>query len=253
MSDHEKAVFISYAWGEETSEREAIVNQLDQSLQKRGLRIVRDKRDLGYKGSIRKFMECIGEADSIIVVISDKYLRSKNCMFELVEILKNKEFADRIFPIVLADAKIYDASDRVDYVDHWEKEKARLNEKIRTLSDFSNLQSIQEELNDYTLFRTEIDGLTGILKDMNTLTPEKHRESDFNELYAAIEKRMKESPTPPASTSSAKDESKADESSKSAPNVSASDNSIGIGSIQVGGDVKGNIVIGNNNKINDKE
>ena len=34
-SDYEQAVFISYAWGEETHEREAIVNQLDQSLQKK--------------------------------------------------------------------------------------------------------------------------------------------------------------------------------------------------------------------------
>lgn len=192
MAENEQQVFISYAWGEETSEREAIVNQIDKSLQKRGLKIIRDKRDLGYKGSIRKFMERIGEGDSIIVVISDKYLRSKNCMYELVEIAKNKQFADRIFPIILSDAKIYDAGDRLDYIEHWEKEKAKLNKKIRELSDFSNLQSIQEELNDVDEFRDEIDELAGILKDMNTLNPAMHRDSDFSELFTAIEKRMKE-------------------------------------------------------------
>lgn len=192
MAKNEQSVFISYAWGEETSEREAIVNQIDKSLQKRGLKIIRDKRDLGYKGSIRKFMERIGEGDSIIVVISDKYLRSKNCMYELVQISKNKQFADRVFPIILSDAKIFDAGDRVDYIEHWEKEKERLNKKIRELSDFSNLQSIQEELNDYDDFRDEIDGLTGILKDMNTLNPAMHKDSDFSELFTAIEKRMKE-------------------------------------------------------------
>lgn len=191
MADYEQRVFISYAWGEETSEREAIVNQIDQSLQKRGLKIVRDKRDLGYKGSIRKFMERIGEGDSIIVVISDKYLRSKNCMYELVQIAKNRQFVDRIFPIVLSDAKIYDAGDRIDYVEHWEKEKERLNKKIRELSDFSNLASIQQELTDVDDFRDEIDELAGLLKDMNTLTPGMHRDSDFSELFAAIEKRMK--------------------------------------------------------------
>ena len=86
MSGYEKAVFISYAWGEDTHERETIVNQLDQSLQRRGVTIIRDKRDLGYKGMIRDFMKRIGEGYCVIVVISDKYLRSKNCMFELVEI-----------------------------------------------------------------------------------------------------------------------------------------------------------------------
>jgi len=192
MAEYEQQVFISYAWGEETSEREAIVNQIDQSLQKRGLKIVRDKRDLGYKGSIRKFMERIGEGDSIIVVISDKYLRSKNCMYELVQVAKNKQFADRVFPIILSDAKIYDAGDRLDYIEHWEKEKARLNKKIRELSDFSNLQSIQEELNDVDEFRDEIDELAGLLKDMNTLNPNMHRDSDFSELFTAIEKRMKD-------------------------------------------------------------
>jgi hypothetical protein len=192
MADYEQKVFISYAWGEETSEREAIVNQIDQSLQKRGLKIVRDKRDLGYKGSIRKFMERIGEGDSIIVVISDKYLRSKNCMYELVQIAKNRQFADRIFPIILSDAKIYDAGDRLDYIEHWEKEKARLNKRVRELSDFANLQSIQDELNDVDEFRDEIDELAGLLKDMNTLNPAMHRDSDFSELFAAIEKRMRD-------------------------------------------------------------
>lgn len=195
MADYEHKVFISYAWGEETSEREAIVNQLDQSLQKRGLKIVRDKRDLGYKGSIRRFMERIGEGDSIIVIISDKYLRSKNCMYELVEIAKNKQFADRIFPIILSDAKIYDASDRLDYIAHWDNEKDKLNKKYGELKDKSNTESILEQLSNYDRFGDEIDGLTNILKDMNTLTPDMHRDSDFSELFTAIEKRMKDSGT----------------------------------------------------------
>jgi len=41
MSDYQRAVLISYAWGEADEKREAIVNQLDQSLLKWGLKIVR--------------------------------------------------------------------------------------------------------------------------------------------------------------------------------------------------------------------
>lgn len=190
MSDYEHSVFISYAWG---GEREEIVNQLDHALQARGINIIRDKRDLGYKGSIGEFMERIGRGNCIIIVISDKYLRSKNCMFELVEIAENRQFADRIFPIILPDAKIYDPVERLDYVEFWEKEKAKLNEKIRSLTDLSNLQGIREELDNYDRFRDRISGLTSTLKDMNTLTPDLHRESAFHELYAAIEKRIKQS------------------------------------------------------------
>ncbi len=43
MQQYEQAVIISYAW---EGEREEIVNQLDAALQKRGIRIIRDKRDL---------------------------------------------------------------------------------------------------------------------------------------------------------------------------------------------------------------
>ena len=171
MSDYENAVFISYAWGEETHEREAIVNQLDRSLRARGLTIIRDKRDLGYKGMIRDFMQRIGAGNCVIVVISDKYLRSKNCMFELVEIAANKDFADRIFPIVLPDAKIYEAVDRIAYLKHWEKKKEDLNAELRNLKDLSNIQGITDELNDYDRFRDEISNLMYIIKNMNTLSP----------------------------------------------------------------------------------
>ena len=157
MSDYENAVFISYAWGEETDKREAIVNQLDQSLQARGIKIVRDKRDLGYKGMIREFMQRIGTGNCVIVVISDKYLRSKNCMFELVEIAANKDFADRVFPIVLSDAKIYDAKDRIGYLKHWEQKKTELDAEMRGLKELTHTPGISEELNDYDRFRDEID------------------------------------------------------------------------------------------------
>ncbi|MFN8433765.1 MAG: tetratricopeptide repeat protein [Anaerolineales bacterium] len=190
MSDYENAVFISYAWGEETHEREAIVNQLDQSLQKRGIKIVRDKRDLGYKGMIREFMQRIGAGNCVVVVISDKYLRSKNCMFELVEIAANKDFANRVFPIVLSDAKIYEAVDRIDYLKHWEQKKADLDAKMRSLKELANIPGISEEMDDYDRFRDEIDRLTTVIKNMNTLSPDILRDSDFQQVYDALIQRM---------------------------------------------------------------
>jgi hypothetical protein len=186
MDNFEQAVFISYAWGGKSEE---IVNKIDQSLQKRGIKIIRDKRDLGYKGSIQEFMERIGQGNCVIVVISDKYLRSPNCMFELAEIAENKQFHDRIFPVVLEDASIYDPIQRLDYVKHWEAKRAELAAKIKSV-DPAHLQGIYDDMNNYDRFRDEISGLTSILKDMNTLTPDMHQESDFNALYESIAKRL---------------------------------------------------------------
>lgn len=246
MSDYEQAIFISYAW---KGESEEIVNQIDGSLQERGLKIIRDKRDLGYKGSISEFMERIGRGNCVIVVISDKYLRSPNCMFELVEIADGKQFHDRIFPVVLSDANIYDPIKRIEYVKYWEVKRAELAEAMKTL-DPANLQGIREDMDLYDRIRDKISGLTSTLKDMNTLTPDMHRDSDFGDLYAAIEKRMKEGPAAPGTASA--DETKPAESAKPTPNVSATNNSVAFGGISIGGNLTGNITIGNNNQVENK-
>lgn len=190
MSDYEQAVFVSYAWG---GDREEIVNQLDNALQKRGLKIIRDKRDLGYKGSIGEFMKRIGQGNCVIIVISDKYLRSPNCMFELVEFADHEQFHDRIFPIVLEDANIYDPVKRIEYIKYWELKRNELAEAMKTL-DPANLQGLREDIDLYDRIRDRISELARILKDMNTLTPEMHKLSDFNDLYNAIERKMKSAP-----------------------------------------------------------
>ena len=185
---YEQSVFISYAWG---GESEQLVNQIDQVLQQRGLKIIRDKRDLGYKGSISAFMERIGQGNCVVVVISDKYLRSPNCMFELVEIAEGKQFHDRVFPIVLSNAEIYDPIKRLEYVKHWELQRGELAQAMKDV-DPANLQGIREDMDLYDRIRDKISGLTTILKDMNTLTPDLHRDSDFSEIYTSIERRMAE-------------------------------------------------------------
>jgi len=244
MSDYEQVVFISYAWGGISEE---IVNQIDRALQQRGIKIIRDKRDLDYKDSIGEFMERIGRGNCVILVIGDKYLRSPNCMFELVEIANRQQFHDRIFPVVLNDANIYDPVKRIEYVKYWEGKRAELAEAMRTL-DPANLQGIREDMDLYDHIRDRISGLTSTLKDMNTLTPDKHLDSDFNELYKAIENRLKEIPAVPAD--STQTEGKPAATSSPATHVSASNNGVSVGNIQIGGSVSGNIIIGNNNQSN---
>jgi hypothetical protein len=245
MQNYEQSVFISYAWG---GEREEIVNKIDEALQKRGIKIIRDKRDLSYKGSITGFMERIGQGNCVVVVISDKYLRSPNCMFELVEIAEGKQFHDRIFPVVLSDVNIYDPIKRIEYVKYWEVKRAELAEAIKTL-DPANLQGIREEMDLYDRIRDKVSGLVSILKDMNTLTPEMHQDSNFSHLYEALEKRLKENPSSPDAETKNAAPSPTD-SRQPGENVIATNGSIAVGKIQIGGNLDGNLVIGNNNQVN---
>jgi internalin A len=106
-----------------------------------------------------------------------------------VEIAEGKQFHDRVFPIVLSNAEIYDPVKRLEYVKHWEIKLAELDQAMREVKSQANLQGIREEIDQYSRFRDKVSGLTSILKDMNTLTPDMHRDSDFSEIYTGIEQK----------------------------------------------------------------
>lgn len=163
-----KEVFVSYAWG---GESEKIVDQLEQEFSEKEITLVRDKSELDYKDSIQKFMRRIGEGKCIVVVISKKYLKSKNCMFELTEIAEQGELHGRVFPIVLEDAGIFETLQQIKYVKYWQDKVDELDTAMRTVKQ-TNLKPIQDEINLYSRIREAIAGLVGTLSDMNTLTPE---------------------------------------------------------------------------------
>ena len=184
----EREIFISYAW---SGDSEDFVDKLDAAFQEKGIVIIRDKRDLGYKGLIKEFMERIGQGKCVIAVISDKYLRSPNCMFELAQVSKNGRFHDRIFPIVLKDAQIYRPLERIKYIKYWEEQIRELDEAMKDISA-AFLQGFREEIDQYTEIRNTIAELTSILKNMNTLTPDIHSESDFGTLLESVECKLAE-------------------------------------------------------------
>jgi Tfp pilus assembly protein PilF len=190
MSTPHRSVYLSYAWG---GESERVVDALDADLRALGIAVVRDKRDLGYKGSIRDFMKRIGSGQAVVMVISDKYLKSPNCMFELLEVARNVDVRDRIFPVLLEDARIHDPVSRVGYVKHWEDQIKALDDAMRSVSA-ANLQGLREEIDSYNEIRHQVAGLTFLLKDMNTLTAEMHENTTFSSLIAGLHARLSEAP-----------------------------------------------------------
>ncbi len=182
-------IYISYAWG---GESEKIADALEKAFQKRGVTVKRDKNSVNYKDSIKEFMKQLGQGRFVIPIISKKYLEAKNCMFELLEIAKHKQFQKRIFPIVLPNSKIYSALDRLVYINHWEKKIAELDAAIREAKGLGNLGSIYTELDTFHAIRNQIDGLVGIISDMNNLTTEIHQTGNYEIVFEAIMKAIKE-------------------------------------------------------------
>lgn len=184
LLDSKSAIFISYAWG---GESERTVNELELAFAERGLSTVRDKKDLSYKDSIREFEQRLGQGQCIILVISDRYLRSEHCMYELVEIAKHKEFRKRIFPIVLEDARIYKPLDRLEYIKHWDKEIDQLDTAIKGMDKLTDLSGFTADLDKYVYIRAQFADLIHLLSDMNSLTPDMLAKDGFAALIRAIE------------------------------------------------------------------
>lgn len=179
-------VFVSYAWSAESS---AIVDQLQQALGQQGIRLIRDREEVRYRDSIRDFMRRIGQGKCVVVVISEKYLRSENCMYEMVEVAKALGLRERIFPIVLSDANIYKATGRIRYVRYWEDQIQELDEALKTVRG-DNLTKLQEDLNVYAEIRRLFDGIADTLRDMNALTPDQHEGSGFDELIRRMRAQL---------------------------------------------------------------
>ena len=181
-------VYISYNWQEDSNE---IADQIVQAFEAKGIEVIRDKNHTIYKDSIEKFMQQIGQGQCVIVVISDRYLKSPNCMFELVEIAESGDFYNRIFPIILPGTKFYKAIDRLNYTQYWDEQIKELETAMKSGS-LANLQGITDDLNLYTKIRSRIASLTDTLKDMNTLNIDIHCESGFVEMIQAVEAKLAE-------------------------------------------------------------
>jgi internalin A len=87
----------------------------------------------------------------IVAVLSDKYLRSPFCMYELFGIFRrcrdrSDEFLAHVIPIVLPDAKIGRAVDRLKYAAFWKQERDELEQTIRGLDDvaYAGVEIIKE-------------------------------------------------------------------------------------------------------------
>lgn len=175
-------VYVSYAWAPES---EAFVDQLGDALKQEGITLLRDKAEVRYKDSIRDFMQRIGQGDCVIVVVSDRSLKSPYCMYELLEVERNAGLRARIFPVVLQDANIFDPVVLIDYIQYWEDQYEVLDKKLKRLKGHG-LEALHETLNKYAEIRRLFSGIVTLLSDMNTLSPDRHLQSGFKDLIAAL-------------------------------------------------------------------
>ena len=151
-------VFISYAWGhtspnasKDRRRRQEVVERMCETLVKEDWEVVRDRTAMNYGDLISEFMKTLSQADVVIVVLSDKYLRSPYCMTELHDLYVNSrqekgDFLKHIIPLVLDDARINTWRDRKEHAEHWHGEFHAMEESHQHLGerDFSLYKAMKD-------------------------------------------------------------------------------------------------------------
>jgi hypothetical protein len=132
-------VYVSYAWGNDTLEgkqRDEIVERLCEALSKSGFEVGRDKTHAKPGGSIKEFMKSLSKSAKIIAVISEKYLRSPNCMvYELYPAFcrcgfDRTEFREKVIALVLGDS-VPLLKNPFDLKEYWQSECTRVRNELR--------------------------------------------------------------------------------------------------------------------------
>ena len=134
-----QTIFISYSWEDITT-----VDIIDSDFKSIGINIIRDIRDLQYKESIKEFMSKVRFADHSLIIISDSYLKSRNCMYEILEISKDANYHDKILPLIIDGCNIFKAEDKISYVNYWIEQGKNLRELLQGINPIKAIPLIEE-------------------------------------------------------------------------------------------------------------
>jgi tetratricopeptide (TPR) repeat protein len=173
-------IFISYSWkNKEHADR--IFRDLDLV----GISVVKDDHVLRYTDKLSDFMQKILKCDYAILLVSDHYLLSKNCMYEAIQLQKETDCWDKVLPIVVSDTRISDPIDRLKYVQHWEEKVKAVESAIQSI-DPANAISVLEELRSYRQVAGSVDAFTSQIATRLHLSPEQLYEENYKSLIERI-------------------------------------------------------------------
>jgi internalin A len=188
-------IFFSYASGDESKtpeNQEKIVEELYDSLSSEDYKLKRDKTDLEFGESITDFMKEIGQGKLILVFISEKYLRSEFCMYELYEIFRNSklekgEFQKHVLLFHSENVQLKKAATVKKYLQYW----SDLEKEWKEVADFPNAAKSQREKYDKIRnISLEFGNLVEFITDINASQKEILSNNDFEIVKIAIRKRL---------------------------------------------------------------
>jgi hypothetical protein len=174
-------IFLSYSW-----HNSKIADSLEILFKTKNITLKRDVRDVDYKQSIKEFMKEVRASDYCLVVISENYLKSINCMYEVTEFIKDENYVDRILPLVQKDTDIFNILGRNKYIQFWQDKFKEVESSLSDLNELNRVETINE-LKKIDNIQRNIGEFLSIISDMNTIVFDSEiNKSDFDKIYSVI-------------------------------------------------------------------
>ena len=192
-----KNVFLSYCQRDKD-----IADCLDENISKLlegKATLSRDIRDVEYHESFKKFMQSIEKHDYVISIISDNYLKSRNCMYEMLEVAKDSNFSQRLLFIVLTDedvkyyneaptqsigADVYSVAGQAKYSKYWSQVDKQLDSEIDEIGNSIYAINQIKEKKIIQKILLDLPDFLEFIRDNKGLSLTEHIENGFSDMVS---------------------------------------------------------------------
>ncbi|UJF27953.1 TIR domain-containing protein [Planococcus sp. 107-1] len=194
-----KKVFISYSHKDSD-----LVNIIEDQLSEyEDIEIGRDIKITEYRDSLDEFMKTIRNYDFVISVVTSEYIKSLNCMYEITQLMKDRDYQKKLFFIVVGkgdvtyykeenvyegfEANIYNARDRLKYITYWRNEEKVLDREIREADlPLELMVNITEDKRKLNSIMSSMDDFIKLLSDKVGRSFKDMYKNDFKEILDVI-------------------------------------------------------------------
>ncbi|MBU4350320.1 toll/interleukin-1 receptor domain-containing protein [bacterium] len=181
--DKKTRIFLSYSHSNTD-----IADKIDNFFNSKNISLTRDVRDLVPYSSLEKFMDTIRDHDYVIILISNAFLKSVNCMYEVIQFIQEKKCTERTFPIIIdEEIQIFNRSRHIEYIRYWQKEYISLETRITSLRTFGIL-SLYKELNKIERIQSNIGDFLDKIANLNCVSLEELESTDYQAIIDKINK-----------------------------------------------------------------
>lgn len=108
-----QSLFISYCWKDGNTYADELETQLKEVFD-----VQRDKSQLIANDDLYDFMSKIAKCDNVIIILTEAYVKSLNCMLEMSFLVSQEDWPMKAMVLVIDDS-LYSIERKLEIINYW--------------------------------------------------------------------------------------------------------------------------------------